>query len=92
MKRPREQRLGAEIERGIALSAFLNDPHVMAFFDSQERMHHAKLLNPRATDAELRTAQTAVLAIQALRAELRLAAAAGRRAEQALSESRTTHD
>ncbi len=92
MKRTRDDRRQAEIERGIALAAFLSDQHVMSFLDSYERTHSAKLLNPTATDAELRAAQTAVLAIQSLRAEMRLAAAAGRRAEQSLSESRASHD
>ena len=92
MKRPRNDRLQAEIERGLALSAFLNDPHVMAWFDGQERVHQAKLLNPNATDAELRAAQVAVLAIQGLRAEMRHAAATGRRAEHSISENRASHD
>lgn len=92
MKRNRDDRKQAEIERGLAMAAFLNDPHIMAWFDGQEEMYRTRLLNPAATDAELRAAQTAAIAIRSLRAEMRLAAAAGRRAEISMSENRANHD
>jgi hypothetical protein len=90
--RPKSERLQAEIEKGLALDGFLNNPYVVTFLDNLERKHSAKLLKPDATDAELRAAQTSVLAIQMLRAEMRMEAAAGARAQITLSESRSTHD
>lgn len=90
--RPKGQRQQAEIEKGLALGSFLSDPHVTAWLAQQDAKYLAELLNPAATDAELRSAQTRVLAIRQLRADMRLAAHAGTRAQQNLSESRAIHD
>jgi|GEM_PF-5879595 len=90
MRRPKSERHQAEIERGLALGAFIADPHIAAFLDAAEKRHQANLLNPELTDAQLRAAQTSVLALQSLRNEMKHAAAAGQRADRTVN--RTTHD